>query len=220
MNNALMLIKKIAAWTVSVFLALIILFTAMSAAFVDRTDIMLFDMLNAFIVRTDNMSADFNSGDLAVVKKANNDKLKAGDIIAYKSSEDKNYGELVFGKIRSRTQDEDGEDMFIVYSTANDEDAPEAVGYQAVIGKYKFALPMMGTFMLYLQSLPGCITLILAPCFILLIMIGWLMLMRFKRYKTAELNRINRELDEIEKVRESKLPEPRGDMTVQDIFGR
>ena len=81
----------------------ILLFTLVSTLFLNRTDKEWFGY-KAFIVLSDSMSAtDFSAGDLVFVRHVDPGTLQPGDIIAFTSRNDSNYGDTVTHKIRALT---------------------------------------------------------------------------------------------------------------------
>ena len=91
-------IRKIARFLSSLLAVLsicIMLFTVVSVLTFNRSDRELFGY-KMFIVLSDSMSAtDFSTGDLVLVKEVDPTTLKEGDIIAFTSENDENYGETV-----------------------------------------------------------------------------------------------------------------------------
>ena len=147
----------------------ILLFTVISTLFLNRTDKELFGY-KAFIVLSDSMSAtDFSAGDLVLVRQVDPATLQPGDIIAFTSRNDSNYGDTVTHKIRSLTTTEDGAPGFVTYGTTTDTDDEAVVPYSDVIGLYAGHLPKVGRFFNFLKSTPGYMLCVFLP-FMLLIL--------------------------------------------------
>jgi signal peptidase I len=112
------------------------IFTVISVLTFNRSDRQLFGY-RAFIVLSDSMSAtDFKAGDLVLTRDVDPATLQPGDIIAFTSTNDENYGQTVTHKIRSLTTTADGEPGFITYGTTTGTDDTAVVTYMDVLGKY------------------------------------------------------------------------------------
>lgn len=107
-NEGLKTAKNIIVWIVAIFAIGMMIFTIISVTTFDRADRKLFGY-STFIVMSDSMSAtDFDAGDLVLIKETDPSTLKVGDIIAFQSPDEANYGEIVTHKIRELTTDESG----------------------------------------------------------------------------------------------------------------
>ena len=97
-NEGLKTAKNILVWIVAIFAIGMMIFTIISVTTFDRADRKLFGY-SAFIVMSDSMSAtDFDAGDLVLIKETDPSTLKVGDIIAFQSPDEANYGEIVTHK--------------------------------------------------------------------------------------------------------------------------
>lgn len=185
-------------------------FTIISVNTFDQADRNLFGY-KAFIVLSDSMSAtDFSAGDLALVKEIDPSTLEEGDIIAYQSTADENYGEIVTHKIRNKTSDENGNPGFITYGTTTDTDDEKVVTYADVVGKYQFAIPKVGSFFNFLKTVPGYICCILIPFLALILMQGANTVYLFRKYKRQQMKEIQferRQLEEERKKSEQMMQE-------------
>lgn len=147
----------------------ILLFTLVSTLFLNRTDKEWFGY-KAFIVLSDSMSVtDFSAGDLVFVRHVDPSTLQPGDIIAFTSRNDSNYGDTVTHKIRALTTTADGAPGFTTYGTTTDTDDEAVVPYSDVIGRYAGHLPKVGLFFNFLKTTPGYLLCIFLP-FALLIL--------------------------------------------------
>lgn len=193
MKKTLNAIKNVFMWAMIVLAVSMMIFTIISVATFDRTDRDLFGY-KAFIVLSDSMSAtDFDAGDLALVKDVDPETLKAGDIIAYQSTNKENYGETVTHKIRKLTTDADGNPGFITYGTTTDTDDENIVTYPFVLGKYQGHIPNVGNFFQFMKTTPGYIVCIFLPFLILIIMQGYNSIKLFRRYKQEQMAEIKHE---------------------------
>ena len=153
----------------------------------------------AFIVLSDSMKAtDFDAGDLVITKNVDPTTLKEGDIIAYVSNDTSNYGEVVTHKIRTVNFD----NTFTTYGTTTDTDDELPVDYSQVIGKYIFAIPMVGTFFNFLKTTPGYICCIFVPFLVLIILQGLQTIKLFKQYKKEQKRELEKEKKALQEERE------------------
>ena len=160
---------RIFAAVLAVLSVSILLFTLVSTLFLNRTDKEWFGY-KAFIVLSDSMSAtDFSAGDLVFVRPVDPSTLQPGDIIAFTSRNDSNYGDTVTHKIRALTTTADGAPGFTTYGTTTDTDDEAVVPYSDVIGRYAGHLPKVGLFFNFLKTTPGYLLCVFLP-FALLIL--------------------------------------------------
>ncbi|MBO7148866.1 MAG: signal peptidase I [Clostridia bacterium] len=201
MKKTLNIIKNIFVWIVMLVAIFMMVFTIISVNTFNRDDRNLFG-LRVYIVLSDSMSAtDFSAGDLVFVTETDPAELKEGDIIAFTSQNDENYGETVTHKIRSLTVTEDGEPGFITYGTTTDTDDEAIVTYPYVLGKYNFSIPKLGSFFQFLKTTPGYIMCILVPFLILIIFQGINCVKIFKVYKSEQMSEIKAEREKLEAER-------------------
>ena len=188
---------RIFAAILSVISVCIMLFTVVSVLTFNRTDRELFGY-KMFIVLSDSMSAtDFSAGDLVLTRDVDPSTLQPGDIIAFTSSNDENYGQTVTHKIRELTTTDDGEPGFITYGTTTDTDDTAVVTYADVLGKYTGHLPKVGAFFNFLKTTPGYILCIFVP-FALLILSQVVETIRlFRSYKKEQLDELQAERDSL-----------------------
>ncbi len=179
-KNGLTLLVMLAAVAMMIF-------TVISVRTFDQNDR---DLLGykAFIVRTDSMRAtDFSAGDLVLIKEVDPATLAEGDIIAFRSTAAESFGETFTHKIRTRTVDADGNPAFVTYGTTTGVDDTALVLYDDVLGKYQFALPGIGSFFLFLRTVPGYICCILLPFLLLIVLQGINSIRLFRKYRAEEL---------------------------------
>ncbi len=212
MKKVIYAIKNAVVWAIVILAIAMMMFTIISVSTFDRLDRNLMGY-RAFIVLSDSMSSSgIDAGDLVLVKETNPSTLRAGDIIAYQSVGDENYGEVVTHMIRSVTMDDTGNLGFITFGTTTDTDDPNVVSYTSVLGKYEKCIPGVGKFFQFLKTTPGYIVCIFLPFLILILIQGFNSIRLFKRYKSEQLEEIEAERqkqkDEMETERK-KLEEER-----------
>lgn len=194
-------IKTILFWAIMALAVFMMIFTIVSVTTFDRNDRTIFGY-KAFIVMSDSMSAtDFSAGDLVLVKEVDPSTLKEGDIIAYESQNDANYGEVVTHKIRSLTTDAQGKPGFITYGTTTDADDETIVTYPYVLGKYERALPKVGTFFRFLKTTPGYMICIFTPFMVLILFQALNAIHIFQRYKREQMEELRAEREKLKAER-------------------
>ena len=199
--KALKIIRNIAVWLVVILTVCMMIFTVVSVSTFDRADRSIFGY-KAFIVLSDSMSkTDFSAGDLVLVKEVDCSTLREGDIISYTSQNTSNYGETVTHKIRSLTEDANGQPGFVTYGTTTDTDDETIVTYPYVLGKYQTSLPKVGTFFQFLKTTPGYIVCILIPFLILILTEGIRCIRLFRKYKDEQKAELRAEREQIEAER-------------------
>jgi len=193
MKKAWKVISTALVWIVVVVAVFMMIFTIVSVNTFNRNDRDIFGM-RFYIVLSDSMSAtDFDAGDLVVVKEVDPATLQEGDIIAYQSQNSENYGATVTHKIRAKTIDANGNPGFITYGTTTGIDDETVVTYPFILGKYKAALPKVGTFFQFLKTPQGYIVCILAPFLLLIIYQGLNCVKVFRAYKAEQMAQLKRE---------------------------
>lgn len=115
------------------------------------------------IVLSSSMEEKMAVGDIAIVKKTNENKLNVDDIIAFKDSEDVIVTHRIVG-IQN-----DGNDILFVTKSDNNIEDQTLVNSSSIEGKYLFKIPGLGNIALYLQSSFGFITVLLISIVIFLI---------------------------------------------------
>lgn len=200
--KVLNILKNIVVWLVAIAAVAMMFFTIISVTTFDRNDRSLFGY-QVFIVRSDSMSAtDFDAGDLIFTKQVDPKTLQAGDIIAFRSTNPENFGEVVTHKIRSLTTTAEGAPGFITYGTTTNTDDGTAVTYEYVIGRYEGHLPSVGSFFTFLKTTPGYICCILLPFMLLIIMQGVNSVKLFRQYQQEKADELQAERDQIAAERE------------------
>lgn len=201
MKKILNTLTDILVWIIVLFAVGMMIFTVVSVNTIDQNNRSVFGY-KAFIVRSDSMSrTDFDAGDVIFVKEVDPATLDAGDIIAYLSQNDHNYGDIVTHKIRRRTTDINGNPGFITYGTTTDTDDEAVVTYPYVLGKYTGRLPKVGTFFSFLKTTQGYILCIFIPCMLLILYEGFNCIKLFRQYKKEQMEELEAERQKIEEER-------------------
>ena len=198
---------KVATWLLIAVTAFMMIFTVVTVSTVDRNDRSMFG-LRFYIVLTDSMSksennADmdvhFNAGDIVIVKNIKDPTmLKAGDIIAFMSTNEVSYGETVTHMIREAKRTPAGELIgYVTFGTNTGVDDEALVEPAYVLGTYSGKLPGVGNFFVYLRSTPGYILCILLPFMLLILYNGVNVIRLFRRYKREQTEILDAEKAEI-----------------------
>lgn len=195
-------IYNVITWLVMALAVCMMIFTLISVWTLSTNERSIFGY-RAFIVLSDSMSkTDFNAGDLVLTKEVDPSTLQPGDIIAYVSQSNDNYGEVVTHKIRELTTDADGEPGFITYGTTTDENDEVVVTYPYIVGKYTRSIPKAGKFFMYLKTTPGYIICIFIPFMILILMEGFRCIRLFQQYKREQQEELQAEREKLEADRQ------------------
>lgn len=201
MKETLGKILRIFTTVLMVLSICMMIFTVISVLTFNRSDRQLFGY-RAFIVLSDSMSAtDFKAGDLVLTRDVDPATLQPGDIIAFTSTNDENYGQTVTHKIRSLTTTADGEPGFITYGTTTGADDTAVVTYMDVLGKYAGHLAGVGKFFNFLKTTPGYILCIFVPFALLILSQSVETVRLFRRYKGEQMAELQAEKDKIAEER-------------------
>jgi len=198
-------ISNIAVGLFAVTAVCMMIFTIFSVNTFDRNDRSLFGY-KMYIVLSDSMSAtDFDAGDLILVKETDPGTLVSGDIIAYISRAEENYGQTVAHKIRKLTTDDVGNPGFITYGTTTGIDDAIVVVWQDVLGQYRIRVPKVGIFFSFLKTVPGYLLLVLLPFLLLIIWQVVNCVRAFREYRAEQMADIQSEREMLREERENHL---------------
>ncbi len=207
MNKGLALAKSILTWLLVAIAVIMMVFTILTVHFFDRNNRDLFGY-KALIVLSDSMSTVegdksrgyFAAGDLVLVKEVEPSLLKAGDIIAYISTNSENYGATVTHMIRDAAVDKNGNPGFVTYGTHTGKNDENVVTYPYVVGQYQGKIPVIGRFFRFLKTTPGYLVCIFLPFLLLIVLQGVNSIQLFRKYRGEQLA-------EIEALREKERAE-------------
>ncbi|WP_040195577.1 signal peptidase I [Candidatus Soleaferrea massiliensis] len=198
-KKTLTIVGRVVTALILIFTVFIMIFTIFSVNSFNKDEGGLFGY-KFYIVLSDSMKGEFQSGDVVASKDVDADQLQPGDIITFKSVDPENYGEVVTHKIRSIT-DYEGQKAFVTYGIALGNDDTYPVPADRVIGQYQYAMPKLGYFFQFLKSPMGYIVLIFIPFALLLIMQSVKFFRLLKRYKKEQQAEIDRQKEEVEEER-------------------
>ena len=213
---------KVITWLLIAFTVFMMIFTIVTVTTVDRNDRSIFGV-KFYIVQTDSMSKSennkdmdihFNAGDIVLIKDlSDNEKaeLKAGDVIAFLSTNSVSYGETVTHMIREVKYNDEGKIVgFVTYGTNTGTNDEKVVEPEYILGKYTGKLPGVGNFFAFVKSTPGYIICILVPFLLLILYNGVNVIRLFRQYKkeqTAVMEAERAEMAEERKKNEDMLRE-------------
>lgn len=201
MKKVISIIKTTLVWLVVLLAVFMMIFTIVSVTTFDRNDRDIFGY-RAYIVQTDSMSAtDFNAGDLILTKQVDPYSLQPGDIITFISQDSDSFGETITHKIREKTRDAEGNLAFVTYGTTTDTDDETLVTAPYILGKYQFAIPVMGTFFHFLKTPQGYFVCIFIPFMLLIVNQAIKSVRLFVRYKKEQMEEMEAEKKRIEDER-------------------
>lgn len=181
-------IKNILTGLLAAFAAGIMIFTLLSLFVFRQKNVFGYSF---FVVRSDSMSTtDFKAGDLIIVKRVDPEELKTGDIIAYSSAAEENYGEIVTHKIRDRVTDGNGNPTFITYGTATGVNDNGIVAAENIVGEYQRSLPGLGRFFAFLKTVPGYLLFIFLPFSLLILFQGIRCAQLYREYREEKMENL------------------------------
>lgn len=209
MKKVFNIIKTVLVWLVVLLAVSMMIFTVVSVTTFNRNDRSLFGY-KMYIVNSDSMAAtDFNAGALILVKEVDPSTLKEGDIVTFMSQDTDSFGETITHKIRSLTEDAEGNPGFITYGTTTGVDDDTVVTYPYVLGKYESQIPHLGTFFNFLKTTPGYFVCIFVPFMLIILYEGVRFFDLFRRYRKEQMEQMQAEKDklEAEKAENAKMLE-------------
>ena len=192
-KNILNLILKIASWILIGITVVIMLFTIVSMATLNKNDRNIFGY-KFLIVQSDSMSpseknADddvhFRAGDIIIIKDIENAwALQPGDVISFTSFSEVSYLETVTHMIYEVKKDNNGKVVgYGTYGTNTGAIDDTVVEPEYILGKYTGKLPAVGHLFAFIKSTPGYIVCILVPFLLLILYYGINVIKLFKKYK-------------------------------------
>lgn len=201
------IIFKIITWLIVAFAVFMMVFTIINVTTVNKNDRSIFGY-RFYIVQTDSMSksennADmkvhFNAGDIVIIKNVKEpDKLQAGDIISFLSTNEVSYGETITHMIREVKTNTSGNVMgYVTFGTNTGVNDEAIVEPMFVLGKYSGKIPYAGNFFAFVKSTPGYIVCILIPFLLLILYNGFNVVRLFRRYRKEQTEAIDAERAQI-----------------------
>jgi signal peptidase I len=215
MNNTAKVILNIAlkvvTWLLVAFTVFMMIFTIFTVTTVDRNDRSIFG-IKFYIVQTDSMSLSeynkdmdvhFNAGDIIIVKEVEDRRaLKAGDVIAFMSTNTESYGETVTHMIREVKTNSNGKVIgYVTFGTNTGVDDEALVEPEYILGAYTNKLPGVGNFFAFVKTTPGYIICILVPFLLLILYNGVNVIRLFRQYKREQMEEMQAEKNRLDAER-------------------
>ncbi|MBR3863370.1 MAG: signal peptidase I [Clostridia bacterium] len=210
-KRALGIASRVFAWIMVIVTVGMMVFTIFSTATFDRNDRNLFG-IRFYIVLSDSMSLSennkdddvhFNAGDIVLIKNVKDARaLQAGEVIAFISQNEENFGETVTHMIRE-VKTQNGKVIgYVTYGTNTGKNDEALVEPEYVLGTYSAKLPRLGYFFNFLKTTPGYIIFILVPFLLLILWQGVNVIRLFKQYKREQMADMEAERAQIAQERE------------------
>ena len=108
-------------------------------------DISLFGY-KAYRITTDSMSPSINTGDVIIVKKVQEEKLQAGDVITFKQQD-----KVITHRI-THTDEQDGKKQYTTKGDNNNLEDNEKIEYSEIEGQNVLTIPKLGYFIYALEN--------------------------------------------------------------------
>jgi signal peptidase I len=151
------------------------------------------------------MDVHFDAGDIILIKNIDNSEkltLKAGDIIAFMSTNTESYGETVTHMIREVKLKSDGSVLgYVTYGTNTGVNDEAVVEPEYILGKYSGKMPIVGQFFAFVKTVPGYIVCILVPFLLLILYNGVNVIRLFRKYRKEQMEEMQAERNKIEEER-------------------
>ncbi len=141
----------------------------------------------AYVIITESMKPNLNTGDIIIIKKTNDDEIYLGDIITYKSSEN---SERITHRIVEKS-----EDIYITKGDNNKIEDKVMVRTEDIEGKYIFKIPFIGKMFLKVENM--------FYAFFLTIIILTIFLYNRRTFSKSEIRREKKEYADL--LREERL---------------
>lgn len=120
-----------------------------------------------FIVLSDSMNPEIQSGDLIVCHEVSAADVQVGDVISFFDPEG-NGTSVVSHRVTAITTDESGQPVFTTKGDANNVEDSAPVPAEKLIAAYSFRIPGLGNVAMFMQSTQGLIVCVAVPVALLL----------------------------------------------------
>lgn len=116
-----------------------------------------------FIVLSGSMEPTIMTGDIAIIKECKKEDLKNGDIIAFRN------GKSVITHRIVEIKDDEKDTVLITKGDNNNTEDQYPIRLESVEGVFKYKIPKLGNFAMFLQTTVGTIVFISIPFIIFMI---------------------------------------------------
>lgn len=159
---------------------LVINITLIARSYINKNEVPSFGGKTCFIVLTDSMYPDIQSGDLIICDVAKAEDVQLGDVISF--FDPAGNGTSVVTHQVIEILSEDGL-QFRTKGINNNTEDRELVPAGSVIGVYQFRIPSAGNVAMFMQTTAGLIVCVILP---MLLLVGYDMLRRRKYEKSRQ----------------------------------
>lgn len=142
----------------------------------------------AYIITTESMNPNINSGDIVIVKETKEDLLEVGDVITFKI----NNGAIITHRIIDIIQTPESEKEYVTKGDNNNLEDIEKVKYEQIEGSKVLKVPYLGNIAILLQD---------EVYLILIIIIILLICLHLQRLKEKTIIRREKKKEEDEKFK-------------------
>lgn len=118
--------------------------------------------VSSYVILSDSMPPVIKAGDMVFIRRHEPSRLEEGDIITFRSTDPRTFGETITHQIDEVVTDE-GSLSFITKGINLDSQDPTPVAAGNVKGVYWFRLPYAGYVVQFIQSDTGFLTLFILP---------------------------------------------------------
>lgn len=145
-----------------------------------------------FIVLSGSMEPTIMTGDIAIIKECKKEELKSGDIIAFRSGKS-----VITHRIIEIKNEEEGTVLITKGDNNNTEDR-YPIRLEAVEGVFKYKIPKLGNFAMFLQTTVGTILFISMP-FVIFMTFDIIQRKKESKIQKQKQEQLEKELEELKK---------------------
>lgn len=146
-----------------------------------------------FIVLSDSMYPQIQSGDLIVCREVSAEQVKQGDIVSF-FDPDSVGSAVVTHRVAAVTTADDGTLQFTTKGDANNTEDASPVPADNIIGVYQFRLAGLGNVAMFMQTTQGLVVCVVLPI-VLLVVYDVLRRRSFDKKNQAETDALRAELE-------------------------
>ena len=159
------------------------------------------------IVLTDSMYPDFKSVDLIIVRVAEAQNVKEGDVISFFDPDGSGLSVLTHRVVG--IVNENGTITFRTKGDANNAEDPTPAPAESLVGVYQTKIPGAGNVAMFLQSTPGLVVCVAVPM-VLLIAFELIRRRRYEKARNQDTAALLAELEELRARQAAAEPDKAG----------
>ena len=166
-KNALHFIATVLMY--SIFLIMVIVFLVFVVNFIDKQHNIKAGnnkqaLFSAYTIVSPSMVPAINVLDVVVTKRVENpEDLEKGDIITFKSTDNRYSGVVVTHRIYGVQKTNSGEYLYTTKGDNNNTPDSSKISFNEIYGRVLFRIPKIGYIQYYLSSILGWVAIIIAP---------------------------------------------------------